>query len=144
MPLAVYGILNTHLEEQKSYCSPLAIPGELLYSQPELHKALNPLLIIPLEWAEAGDLSAEHLSICLGGSSGALPLQLIDVVWAVAPITDHQGGPWPHTLSRPSVFCPRIALMTQKEQGQPGAWGASGGSPKGDTWLALSDKTEQP
>lgn len=99
MPLAIYGILNTQLEEQKSYCSPPAIPGELLWSQPELHKALNPLLIIPLEWAdEARDLSAEHLSIGLGGSGGALPLQQIDVLWAVAPITAHQGGPWLHTL----------------------------------------------
>lgn len=59
-----------------------------------------PLTFSPsIEWAdEAGDQSAEHLSFCLGGSSGALPLQQKDVAWAVAPITAQQDGLQPHTL----------------------------------------------
>lgn len=75
----------------------------------------------------------EHLSIFLGGSSGALSLPQIDVVWAVAPVAAQQGGPWPpHTLSRPSGSCPRIVVMTQnKAQQRRGVFG-SRGSPRGD------------
>lgn len=66
----------------------------------------------------------EHLSICLGGSSGALSLAQIDVIWAVAPVAAQQGGPWPpHTLSGPSGSCPRIVVMTQNKAKRRGGRG---------------------
>lgn len=77
------------------------------------------------------------------GSSGALSLPQIDVVWAVAPVAAQQGGP------RASSHPPKTLRLLSQDCGDDSertrtSWGEGGLLEEAPEvlWLALSGKTE--